>query len=373
MCNRGNEVFAFTARSALDTVPDRLDVSEYRPSVVSRTLIHSLRAFEYGWQSNSVYKRLRRSLGPFDAVWRLHPYHTACAVAPVTAGSPMIVGPITDSWPNAKSTSIRAARPRFGVGLGAFLLPFRVRGWQQTIKRADVVIVSRRSLIEKLPELNANCIVAVLPMIVEPPTGYLATTRTFHARKTNSVRLAFVGGLWENKRPLVVCHTVDILRRKGIDAYLTVCGDGPLRRQMEQIAADGAWTNALEFRGNIPNIEIYEQLARSDALLSAAVGEPYGRNVVEAMCVGTPVVAHRSGGPSEVIEHDQDGWLVDDSVGEAFAIAVEQIVQPERWNRLSTGALGKARQWRGEIVGGKLEKLFRETCVSFRRNLIKSN
>ena len=39
--------------------------------------------------------------------------------------------------------------------------------------------------------------------------------------------------------------------------------------------------------------------------------EAYGNVVVEALACGVPVIAYRRGGPSEIIQHGQTGYLAD--------------------------------------------------------------
>jgi glycosyltransferase involved in cell wall biosynthesis len=62
-----------------------------------------------------------------------------------------------------------------------------------------------------------------------------------------------------------------------------------------------------------------------DLLLVSAVDEPLGRTLVEAMLVGTPVIATRSGGNPEAVL-DGMGLLVPPDHAEAMAQAAVQLI-----------------------------------------------
>ncbi|AEG49860.1 glycosyl transferase group 1 [Sphingobium chlorophenolicum L-1] len=65
-------------------------------------------------------------------------------------------------------------------------------------------------------------------------------------------------------------------------------------------------------------------IAACDQLVVPAVGEPFGRTLVEAMLVGTPIVAARSGGNIEALEGDL-GLLVEPDDADALARACEGL------------------------------------------------
>lgn len=68
------------------------------------------------------------------------------------------------------------------------------------------------------------------------------------------------------------------------------------------------------FRSDIP-----EMLGDLDVVVNASFQEPFGRTLIEAMAMGIPVIATRSGGPEEIIEDGVNGLLVD--AGDALALA----------------------------------------------------
>ena len=63
-----------------------------------------------------------------------------------------------------------------------------------------------------------------------------------------------------------------------------------------------------------------------DVLLVPAVREPFGRTLIEAMFLGTPVVATDDGGNREAIENDVTGFLVPPDQPESFVEPIHLLL-----------------------------------------------
>jgi glycosyltransferase involved in cell wall biosynthesis len=63
-----------------------------------------------------------------------------------------------------------------------------------------------------------------------------------------------------------------------------------------------------------------------DVLLVPAVREPFGRTLIEAMFLGTPVVATDDGGNPEAIEHGVNGILVPAETPDAFVEPIYRLI-----------------------------------------------
>jgi glycosyltransferase involved in cell wall biosynthesis len=76
-----------------------------------------------------------------------------------------------------------------------------------------------------------------------------------------------------------------------------------------------------------------------EALLVPAVNEPFGRTLIEAMLLGTPVVATDHGGNPEAINDRQNGYLVKPEDPEAFVEPIHSLLtDPQEWQRISETA-----------------------------------
>ena len=67
-------------------------------------------------------------------------------------------------------------------------------------------------------------------------------------------------------------------------------------------------------------------IAGMDLLMATSEREPFGRTLIEAMAVGTPVVASATAGHLEIIDDERTGLLVPPNDADAFASAAYRIL-----------------------------------------------
>ena len=99
-------------------------------------------------------------------------------------------------------------------------------------------------------------------------------------------------------------------------------------------------------------------------VLPSAQPEPFGGVVMEAMCMGLPVIATNIGGSTEQVADGESGWLVPPNDPAALADKLETLLRDEAL-RKSFGEAGRRRIAERFTLNGMVEKIVRvyDECV----------
>jgi glycosyltransferase involved in cell wall biosynthesis len=112
----------------------------------------------------------------------------------------------------------------------------------------------------------------------------------------------------------------------------------------------------LGWRDDAPSL-----MRHLDVLVLPSRQEPFGTVLVEAMAVGTPVVASRVGGLAEVVEDGVTGHLVEPGDPEALARAVVDVLS--RGNEMGAAARERAVRWHTTVYADRVEPLLHGATV----------
>ncbi len=139
-----------------------------------------------------------------------------------------------------------------------------------------------------------------------------------------AVVILALGRLHENK-------AFDVLLNAMVrvpNAYLWIAGEGPLRSDLEKLAANLAVRPRVRFLGwrdDVPAL-----FAASDLFVCSSRHEPLGNVVIEAWAQGVPVVSCDSLGPGTLITHMDNGVLVPVDDAGALGQAIRMVLDDPR-------------------------------------------
>ncbi len=112
------------------------------------------------------------------------------------------------------------------------------------------------------------------------------------------------------------------------------------RRRLQQLAEDCGVADRVRMLDAIDHDQLPDLYRAATVCAVPSAYESFGLVAVEAMAVGTPVVATRIGGLASTISHGETGLLVDERTPEHFAAALERLLADQAWrHRISEAAI----------------------------------
>jgi len=159
-------------------------------------------------------------------------------------------------------------------------------------------------------------------------SAFLAIER--HDTATQPLRLLFSGQMIPRKGVDVLLEAYRRLRR-GLDhqtppPQLTLLGDGPQRQAYASHVPDEL-RGDVSFRGFQPPDALPHEFAKADVFVLPSRHDGWGLVINEAIAAGMPVITtDRVGAAHDLVEHDQNGYVIPSDDPNALAQAMARFV-----------------------------------------------
>lgn len=190
-------------------------------------------------------------------------------------------------------------------------------------RRADAVI----ALTPRLARLLAREGIAPNRIHVIPSGANMELFKGRHDDPFAGVarpRVAFVGRVTAQKGVRSLVRAAARLQTPGVQVLLV--GDGPDREHCERQIRELGLTDRVRITGFVPHDQVPAVLAHIDLFVMPSAYEELGSALVEAMCVGLPIVATRVGGVPDLIDDGETGVLVPPDDSGALASAIDGLL-----------------------------------------------
>jgi glycosyltransferase involved in cell wall biosynthesis len=155
------------------------------------------------------------------------------------------------------------------------------------------------------------------------------------------VRIGIIARLVAVKQHDLLLNAFALLRQGGVNAHLSVVGDGPLRASLESLTASLGITAHVEFTGAVSDVTPLMSSFDIVALSSAAEGLPMA--LLEALAAGRAVVSTSVGGITALLADDA-GVLVEPGNAEALCEGLRRLcVEPEFRQAIAANGFARVR------------------------------
>jgi glycosyltransferase involved in cell wall biosynthesis len=213
------------------------------------------------------------------------------------------------------------------------------------VPRAKIRVLHNPVDLDAIRQASGEAIEGVDPANDRPAVaaaGRLATVKNYPL---------LIEAIVELSAPLKGCPTV----------HAWILGDGVERVALEQLAASKGVAGLVRFLGFQKNP--WRFIARADVFVLTSAYEGFGNVLIEAMACGTPVIATRSPGTVEIIEHESNGLLVDHEP-RAVAGAISRVLGDATLRaHLVARAKESVGRYATPLVADRYDRLFQELVV----------
>lgn len=148
-----------------------------------------------------------------------------------------------------------------------------------------------------------------------------------HGLEGKGPKLAFVGLLeWAGKVEgvKILVRAVEEIRKKYPKLELLIVGDGSRRGEVEEVIANCGVSDNVTITGMVDNVFVPLELC--DIYVHITLQEGLAQAILEAMSMGKPVIASKTGGIPEVVSSEEIGILVE-SERDSVAVAIERLLE----------------------------------------------
>lgn len=223
---------------------------------------------------------------------------------------------------------------------------FRIALQSKFYRRADALIAVGAEVRDSLlnfpgvaPE-KVHLIPSAIEMPPEPSEQRRAEMREQNAEiiSGHSPILSAVGRLVPSKGHDRLIEMMPALLEELPQARLWIIGDGPERTQLASLIEQMNLSNSvclLGGRNDVPDL-----LAASDVFVTGTRREGLGLAVAEGMAAGLPVVGFKVTGIVDILEHERNGFMVEDGNLAGFAESIIRL-QGEPGLSKAMGAEGR--------------------------------
>lgn len=200
--------------------------------------------------------------------------------------------------------------------------------------------------------------------------GFDIGRRVLQIKQTKSLRILYLARIEREKGVFETVDAVRTLHERGFNITLTIAGDGPVRKELEDyVNGLTGLTNCIFFAGYIRGQEKKNVFMNHDIYcFPTYFGEGLPTSVLEALAFGLPVITCPTGGLADIFEDTKMGAFVPPRDPDSIVkVLSEYLANREKTAMIAQYNYQQSMRFYASNVAKKLLSIFSETVENFER------
>ncbi len=246
-----------------------------------------------------------------------------------------------------------------------------LRAYMPYFCEAMNLVISPSAGMEKiLRELDVESHIEIVPNGVELARFIRAEplARAKYGFDEDDILLIYTGRLGPEKNLEFLLQAFAGLLQAVENVRLLLVGDGPLKKELQELAEELQITPSVQFAGLIPYEDMPGYLAMCDAFVTASVTEVHPLSVIEAMGVGLPVMGIHSPGVGDSVQDGLTGFLSTENLPAFTAKLTRLCLQKQLRQKMGRAARKASQEYDIERTTHKMLELYEKLESEPRRH-----
>ena len=191
---------------------------------------------------------------------------------------------------------------------------------------ANWLVVQTRTIKEYFPKrIQKKTSVILNPVSLTPSPSPKGEGSIQSEEKKN--RIISVARLFPQKNQEMMIRAFAKIANDYPEWELVIYGEGPLRDKLEDLVSSLHLQEKVSLPGRTEHVT--EELQKSKIFCLSSDYEGMSNSMIEAICMGLPIVSTKVSGTDELIKDGVNGYLVEIGDEAGMALALKRLIQDE--------------------------------------------
>lgn len=228
--------------------------------------------------------------------------------------------------------------------------------------------------IKRLTYYKSNAVVGVSDKVCEIAKKHIKKSKVYKVyngvdisrceplcdkKSDREINILCVANLIKIKGQKFLIKAVSDLIKRNYNVKLSLIGIGPEENNLKQLARDLDLEKHVTFLGEKKYDEVIKSMQTCDMFIMPSFFEAFGCVFVEAMSCGALTVGCKNTGADEIIQSEENGFLIEQKSSEAISEIVERVIKnPENAKTVANQGVTRAKDFTWDNSAKELQKVY---------------